>query len=100
MANPGTKEEIRAFKEAGIDLFVVGMDQIDDVRAIALTHFTRVGSREAQFDSNEELLADAFEAMGHDADMYYTFRSCDALEMMPREGIPVHSHIGLNTNLQ
>ncbi len=95
MANPVTKEEIRACKDAGIDLFVVGMDQIDDVRAIAPTHFTRVGSRWAQFGSNEEILADAFEAMRRGGDMYYTLRSFDAMEMMSREGIPVQSHIGL-----
>ena len=95
MANPSNANEIRACKEAGIDLFVVGMDQIDDVRSIAPTHFTRVGSRWAQFDSSEELLADAFEAMRRGADMYYTLRSLDAIEMMTREGIPVQSHIGL-----
>ena len=95
MANPSNADEIRACKEAGIDLFVVGMDQIDDVRSIAPTHFTRVGSRWAQFDSSEELLADAFEAMRRGADMYYTLRSLNAIEMMTREGIPVQSHIGL-----
>ncbi len=95
MANPVTKGEILACKEAGIDLFVVGMEQIDDVRLIAPTHFTRVGSRWAQFGSNEEILADAFEAMRRGGDMYYTLRSYDALEMMSREGIPVQSHIGL-----
>ena len=94
MANPSNANEIRACKEAGIDLFVVGMDQIDDVRSIAPTHFTRVGSRWAQFDSNEELLADAFEAMRRGADMYYTLRSLNAIEMMTREGRPVQSHIG------
>ena len=95
MANPSNANEIRACKEAGIDLFVVGMDQIDDVRSIAPTHFTRVGSKWAQFNSNEELLADAFEAMRRGADMYYTLRSLNAIEMMTREGIPVQSHIGL-----
>lgn len=95
MANPVTREEIRACKEANVDLFVVGMDQIDDVRAIAPTHFTRVGSRWAQFGSNDEILADAFEAMRRGGDMYYTLRSYKAIEMMSREGIPVQSHIGL-----
>ena len=95
MANPANANEIRACKEAGIDLFVVGMDQIDDVRSIAPTHFTRVGSKWAQFDSNEQLLADAFEAMRRGADMYYTLRSLNAIERMTREGIPVQSHIGL-----
>ena len=95
MTNPTNANEIRACKDAGIDLFVVGMDQIDNVRAIAPTHFTRVGSKWAQFGSNEEILADAFEAMRRGGDMYYTLRSYEAMEMMSREGIPVQSHIGL-----
>jgi len=95
MANPVNADEIRACKDAGIDLFVCGMEQIDDVRSIAPNHFCRVGSKWAQFDSNEELLADAFEAMRRGADMYYTLRSLKAVEMMTREGIPVQSHIGL-----
>ena len=95
MTNPANADEIRACKDAGIDLFVVGMDQIDNVRAIAPTHFTRVGSKWAQFGSNEEILADAFEAMRRGGDMYYTLRSYEAMEMLSREGIPVQSHIGL-----
>ena len=95
MTNPTNANEIRACKDAGIDLFVVGMDQIDNVRAIAPTHFTRIGSKWAQFGSNEEILADAFEAMRRGGDMYYTLRSYEAMEMMSREGIPVQSHIGL-----
>ena len=95
MTNPANADEIRACKDAGIDLFVVGMDQIDNVRKIAPTHFTRVGSKWAQFGSNEEILADAFEAMRRGGDMYYTLRSYEIMEMMSREGIPVQSHIGL-----
>ena len=95
MANPLNADEIRACRDAGIDLFVCGMDQIDYVREIAPTHFCRVGSKWAQFDSNEQLMADAFEAMRRGADMYYTLRSLDAVEKMTREGIPVQSHIGL-----
>ena len=95
MTNPANADEIRACKDAGIDLFVVGMDQIDNVRAIAPTHFTRVGSKWAQFGSNEEILTDAFDAMRRGGDMYYTLRSYEAMEMMSREGIPVQSHIGL-----
>ena len=70
MANPLNANEIKACKEAGIDLFVCGMEQIDDVRSIAPNHFCRVGSKWAQFGSN-------------------------AVEMMAREGIPIQSHIGL-----
>ena len=95
MVNPANDDEVRACVEAGIDLFVAGMDQIEGIRAIAPTHFTGLGSTWAQFGSNEEILADAFEAMRRGGDMYYTLRSFDAMEMMSREDIPVQSHIGL-----
>jgi 3-methyl-2-oxobutanoate hydroxymethyltransferase len=95
MANPANEGEILACKEAGIDLFTVGMDQLDNVRAIAPTIFTGTGSTWAQFGSNDEILADAFEAMRRGADLYYTLRSYEAMETMSREGIPVQSHIGL-----
>ena len=95
MTNPSNSNEIRACKEAGIDLFVVSKDQIENVRAIAPYHFTGLGSTWAQFGTNEEILADAFDSMRRGGDMYYTLRSFDAMEMMSREGIPVRSHIGL-----
>ena len=95
MANPANDDETRACIEAGIDLFVVGADQIEDIRRIAPTHFTGVGSSWAQFGSNEEIMAHAFDAMRRGADMYYTLRSYEAMEMMAKEGIPVQSHIGL-----
>ena len=95
MANPVGDDETLACVEAGIDLFVVGADQIEDIRRIAPTHFTGVGSTWAQFGSNEEIMAHAFNAMRRGADMYYTLRSYGAMEMMAKEGIPVQSHIGL-----
>ena len=95
MANPVGDDETIACVEAGIDLFVVGADQIEDIRRIAPTHFTGVGSTWAQFGSNEEIMTHAFDAMRRGADMYYTLRSYEAMEMMAKEGIPVQSHIGL-----
>ncbi|MEM6985384.1 MAG: 3-methyl-2-oxobutanoate hydroxymethyltransferase [Pseudomonadota bacterium] len=95
MANPADKDQIRACVEAGIDLFVVGSDQIEDVRALAPAHFTGVGSTWAQFGSDDEIVAHAFDGMRRGADMYYTLRSFDVMERMAREGIPVQSHIGL-----
>ena len=95
MANPANNEEVQACVDAGIDLFVVGADQIEDVRRIAPAHFTGVGSTWAQFGSNEEILAHAFEMMRKGGDIYYTLRSFDAMEMLSNEGIPVQSHIGL-----
>tara|TARA_S200000501_G_scaffold297653_1_gene283984 strand:- start:116 stop:964 length:849 start_codon:yes stop_codon:yes gene_type:complete len=95
MSNPANEEEIKACIEAGIDLFVIGPRDIEMVRSIAPSHFTGVGSKWAQFGSNEEIMADAFKSMMNGADMYYTLRSFDVMEMLAKEGIPVHSHIGL-----
>lgn len=95
MSNPADNQQIKACVEAGIDLFVVGTEQIRDVRQIAPKHFTGAGSTWAQFGSNEEILAHAFEAMREGADMYYTLRSFETMEMLSKEGIPVQSHIGL-----
>ena len=95
MANPADADQIRACVEAGIDLFVVGTDQMAEVRELAPSHFTGAGSSWAQFGSNDDILAHAFEAMRAGADMYYTLRSYEAMEMLSREGIPVQTHIGL-----
>ena len=95
MANPANNDEILACVEAGIDLFVVGGDQIEDVRRIAPTHFTGVGSSWSQFGSSAEILDHAFEMMRKGGDLYYTLRSFDVMEMLANEGVPVQSHIGL-----
>ncbi|TCL01353.1 ketopantoate hydroxymethyltransferase [Shimia isoporae] len=95
MANPANAPELRACIEAGIDLFVVGGDQIDEVREIAPHHFTGVGSSWAQFGSTAEILDHAFEMMRKGGDLYYTLRSFETMETLAREGIPVQSHIGL-----
>lgn len=95
MANPANRAEIQACVEAGIDLFVVGTDDLEDVRDLAPTHFTGAGSSWSQFGSDDEIIAHAFEAMRRGADMYYTLRSFEVMERMAKEGIPVQSHIGL-----
>ena len=58
-------------------------------------HFTGVGTPWAQLDSHEDIMSHAFNAMRNGADMYYTLRSYDVMEKLSKEGIPVHSHIGL-----
>ena len=95
MANPANRAELIACVEAGIDLFVVGGDQIEEVRALAPSHFTGVGSSWAQFGSDAEILNHAFEMMRKGGDLYYTLRSFETMELLSREGIPVQSHIGL-----
>ena len=95
MANPADRAEITACVEAGIDLFVVGNSQLEDVAELALTHFRGGGSAWSQFGTKDEILADAFDAMRRGADLYYTLRSYDTMEMLSKEGVPVQSHIGL-----
>ena len=95
MANPANNDEIRACVEAGIDLFVVGTEQMEDVRELAPMTFTGAGSSWSQFGSDDEIVAHAYDSMRRGADMYYTLRSYDLMERMARDGIPVQSHIGL-----
>lgn len=95
MANPADNDQIVACVEAGIDLFVVGTEQMQDVRRLAPAHFTGAGSSWAQFGSDDDIVDHAYEAMRNGADMYYTLRSFDVMERMARDGIPVQSHIGL-----
>jgi len=95
MANPANDAEVKACLDAGIDLFVVGGDQIEDVRRLAPHHFTGVGSSFAQFGSAQEIMLHAFEMMRKGGDLYYTLRSFDVMEKLANEGIPVQSHIGL-----
>ena len=95
MCNPSNKEEIKACVDAGVDLFVIGPRSIEELRSVAPTHFTGVGTPWAQLDSHEDIMRHAFNAMRKGADMYYTLRSYDVMEKLSKEGIPVHSHIGL-----
>ncbi len=95
MSNPANPTEIRACLDAGIDLFVVWAEQIEEAREIAPHHFMGVGSTWSQFGTTSEILDHAFEMMRRGGDMYYTLRSYDVMETLAREGIPVQSHIGL-----
>ncbi len=95
MSNPANPTEIRACLDAGIDLFVVWAEQIEEAREIAPNHFMGVGSTWSQFGTTNEILDHAFEMMRRGGDMYYTLRSYDVMETLAKEGIPVQSHIGL-----
>ncbi len=95
MSNPANPTEIRACLDAGIDLFVVWAEQIEEAREIAPHHFMGVGSTWSQFGTTSEILDHAIEMMRRGGDMYYTLRSYDVLETLAKEGIPVQSHIGL-----
>jgi len=95
MSNPGNATELRACVDAEIDLLAVPESDIEAFREIAPNHFMGVGSIWAQFGRSEEILDHAFDMMRKGADMYYTVRSYDVMEMLAKEGIPVQGHIGL-----
>ncbi len=95
MCNPANLEELQACLDAGIDLFTVWDSQLEEVRKIAPDHFVGVGSTWSQFDTADEIMAHAFDMMRKGADLYYTLRSYDVIEMLAKEGIPIQSHIGL-----
>ena len=63
MCNPANKEEIKACVDAGVDLFVIGPRSIEELRSVAPTHFTGVGTPWAQLDSHEDIMRHAFNAM-------------------------------------
>ena len=48
-----------------------------------------------QHKTPTEILRAAIKAMSEGADMFYTLRSFDVVEMLAKEGIPVQGHMGL-----
>ena len=72
-----------------------GKNQVEAARQITPTTFMGAGSTWAQFGTPDEILAHAVDILSKGADMYYTLRSYDVMELLAKEGIPVQSHIGL-----
>lgn len=99
MCNPANAVEIKACVEAGIDTLTVWDDQVDLAREIAPNHFTGTSMTWGQHATRDEILRAAIGAMERGADMYFTARSYDVIEMLAREYIPVQGHIGLVPSL-
>lgn len=95
MCNPANATEIRACVEAGIDVLTVWDNQVAEAREIAPSHFIGTGSTWGQYTTNEDILRAAITMMEQGADMFYTLRGLDTIEMLAKEGIPVQGHIGL-----
>ena len=95
MCNPGNATEIKACVDAGIDLLTVWDSQLEEAREIAPTHFMGTAMTWSQYHTNDEILSAAITCMEQGADMYYTLRSLDVVEMLAKEGIPVQGHMGL-----
>jgi 3-methyl-2-oxobutanoate hydroxymethyltransferase len=99
MCNPGNEGEIRACVDAGIDLLTVWDHQVEQARELAPTHFMGTAMTWGQYATADEILRAAIRCMEQGADMYYTLRSFDIVEMLAKEGIPVQGHMGLVPSL-
>ncbi len=81
--------------EAGIDLLTVWDNQMEQARALVPTHFMGTAMTWGQYATPDEILRAAIKCMEQGADMYYTLRSYDIVEMLAKVGIPVQGHMGL-----
>ncbi|WP_120502549.1 3-methyl-2-oxobutanoate hydroxymethyltransferase [Roseovarius sp. EL26] len=99
MCNPATEAEIRACVDAGIDTLTLWDTHLEMARELAPTHFAGTAMNWGQFATNDEIMRHAIDCMENGADMYFTNRSFEVVEMLAREGIPVQVHMGLVPSL-
>ena len=99
MCNPANETEIRACVDAGIDTLVVWDGQVESAREIAPHHFMGTAMNWGQHATSDEILRAAIDCMVRGADMYFTNRSYDIVEMLAKESIPVQAHMGLVPSL-
>ena len=64
-------------------------------RQLAPTHFMGTAMTWSQYATPDEILRAAIRCMEQGADMFYTLRSFEFVEMLSREGVPVQRHMGL-----
>lgn len=99
MCNPANEAEIRACVEAGIDTLTVWDTQLELVRDLAPAHFAGTAMNWGQFATKDEIMRHAVDCMERGADMYFTNRSFEVVEMLAKESIPVQVHMGLVPSL-
>lgn len=90
----GTAAEAAAAEEAGIDMVVCLAGAVPAVREGSTRLFVTAA---IDFDgavTDEDLLADAFDALGAGADAVITARRFEAVERIASEDIPVMGHLG------
>ena len=99
MCNPANETEIRACVDAGIDTLTVWDNQVESAREIAPHHFMGTAMNWGQHATPDEILRAAIDCMERGADMYFTNRSYNIVEMLAKESIPVQAHMGLVPSL-
>ena len=99
MCNPANETEIQACVDAQIDTLTVWDNQMELARDIAPHHFMGTAMNWGQYATPDEILRAAIDCMERGADMYFTNRSYDIVEMLAKESIPVQAHMGLIPSL-
>ena len=99
MCNPANETEIQACLDAQIDTLTVWDNQMELARDIAPHHFMGTAMNWGQYATPDEILRAAIDCMERGADMYFTNRSYDIVEMLAKESIPVQAHMGLIPSL-
>ena len=99
MCNPANDKEIQACVDAQIDTLTVWDNQMELARDIAPHHFMGTAMNWGQYATPDEILRAAIDCMERGADMYFTNRSYDIVEMLAKESIPVQAHMGLIPSL-
>lgn len=95
MVNPANATEMQACVDAGIDLLTVWDRDLSLCREIAPNHFTVAGMNWSDHHTKDDILRHAISTMEAGADMYFTNRSYDVIEMLAKEMVPVQTHVGL-----
>ena len=88
-------EEAAAVEAAGIDMLGLLSTRIKEARAAAPSIYTIAAIEPETAVTPDEVLREAFRAMSEGADQIYTIRGPRIIEMLAREGFPVHGHVGL-----
>ncbi len=90
-----TEEEAAAAAEAGIDMIICNSANVERVRAGNDTLFLTAAITIPDFPTTEDIMREAFRALGLGADAVMTARSMDVVRALAREDIPVMGHLGL-----
>ena len=90
-----TAEEAAAAAEAGIDLIIGNVMNVEAVRAGNDELFFTAALGIPDFPTEADVLRGAFRALERGADAVFTARSLDVVSMLAKEEIPVVGHLGL-----
>ena len=90
-----TAEEAAAAAEADFDMIICNSKNVEPVRSGDNTRFLTASIPLPDFATTDDILREAFRALGAGADAIMTARSMDVVTALAKEDIPVMGHLGL-----